>query len=148
VTFTPTIAAILAVLILVGGPIYLVVKAVERRKVRKAEEWRLSTPGFQHHAEIASARIDSLGPLSLEEHQALLFNLLWVSSHQGAVGWEGIVAQTGAARQMVRDHLNSLATDADEAADSDAEKAPASEAADVNEDAAAPEPDTQPKPRH
>jgi hypothetical protein len=146
VTFTPTIAVILCVLILVGGPTYLVGKALERRKVRKGEEWRLSAAGFQHHAEIASARVDSLGPLTLEEHQALLFNLLWVSSHQGAVGWEGIVAQTGAARQMVRDHLNSLAVDADATAAGD--EASVSVAADENEEEETLAPDFHPRPRH
>lgn len=143
-TFTPAIAAILCVLFLVGGPIYLIGKAVERRKARKAEEWRLSDAGYQHHAAIASARVDSLGPLTFAEHEALLFNLLWVSSHQGAIGWDGIVAQTGAARQMVRDHLNSLAKDTDTAA---ADEALAPETA-GEEETKAPEPDAQPIPRH
>lgn len=138
--------ALLALLVLIGGPMYLIGKAVDRRRARKAEEWRLSAAGFQHHAEVASARVDSLGPLTLEEHQALLFNLLWVSSHQGAVDWDGIVAQTGAARQMVRDHLNRLAADTD--ATVAANEAPASEPADEVDETMAPDTDVEPSPRH
>jgi hypothetical protein len=134
------IPALLALMVLIGGPLYLISKAVDRRRAREAEAWRLSTAGFQHHAEIATARVDSLGPLTLEEHQALLFNLLWVSSHQGAVGWDEIVAQTGAARQMVRHHLNSLETETGDH--------PAPEDAEDEEQATTPEPDAQPRRRH
>lgn len=102
-------AVVVGLMLLIGGPLYLVSKAVERHSERKAEAWRVSPAGIQHHAEIAAMRVDSLGPLSLEEHQALLFNILWVSSHQGSIDWPHIVAQTSGARQMVRHHLEGLA---------------------------------------
>lgn len=98
------IPALLALVVLIGGPIYLVGKAVERRRAGKAEAWRLSPEGIQHHATVAALHRDSIGPLSLDEHEALLFNVLWMTSHQGAITWEGIIAQVAGARQMVREN--------------------------------------------
>lgn len=97
------IPAILALMFLIGGPLYLISKAVDRRRARKAEAWRMSPEGVQHHATIASLHRDSIGPLSSDEHEALLFNVLWMTSHQGAITWEGIIAQVAGARQMVRE---------------------------------------------
>ena len=73
-TFEPEIAVVLCLLVLIGGPAYLIGKAVERRRARKAEAWLLSPAGFQHHAMVTSSHVDSLGPLSFAEHEALLFN--------------------------------------------------------------------------
>lgn len=68
-------------------------------------------------------RVGSLGPLSLEEHQALLFNILWVSSHQGAIDWPNIVAQTAGARHMVRHHAEDLVSKDAESAVVDSDSA-------------------------
>ena len=73
-TYEPAIADVLCLFVLIGGPAYLIGKAVERRRARKAEAWWLSPAGFQHHAMVTSSRVDSLGPLSFAEHEALLFN--------------------------------------------------------------------------
>ena len=97
------IPALLALMFLIGGPMYLIGKAVDRRRARKAEAWRVSPEGIQHHATVASLHRDSIGPLSFDEHEALLFNVLWTTSHQGGITWEGIIAQVAGARQMVRE---------------------------------------------
>ena len=97
------IPAVLTLMFLIGGPLYLIGKAVDRRRARRAEAWRMSPEGIQHHATIAALHRDSIGPLSFDEHEALLFNVLWMTSHQGAITWEGIIAQVAGARQMVRE---------------------------------------------
>ncbi|QYF74882.1 hypothetical protein [Cryobacterium sp. PAMC25264] len=97
------IPALLALMVLIGGPMYLIGKAVDRRRARKSVAWRASREGIQHHATVASLHRDSIGPLSFDEHEALLFNVLRMTSHQGAITWEGIIAQVAGARQMVRE---------------------------------------------
>lgn len=99
---------VLVLMVLIGGPLYLVSQAIERHGQKKAAKWKASAEGIQYDAAVASMRMDSLGPLSPLEHEALLFNILWVTTSQGAISWEGIVAQAAAARQMARDHPEGL----------------------------------------
>jgi hypothetical protein len=57
---------------------------------------------------IAGLHLDSLGPLSHVEHEALLLNILFVASMQGTVSFENIVAESALARRMARDHPDGL----------------------------------------
>ena len=99
---------VVVMMILIGGPLYLVGQAMERRAARKAKAWSTSPAGIQQHATVARMRIDSLGPLSQREHDALLYNILFVTSFEGSVTWEGIIAQTAGARQAARHYPNGL----------------------------------------
>jgi hypothetical protein len=93
---------------LIGGPLYLIGKAMERRAARKAKAWAISPAGLEHHTTVAGLRVDSLGPLSQREHDALLCNILFMTSLQGSITWEGVVAQTAGARQVARHYPNGL----------------------------------------
>ncbi len=99
---------VVGLMILIGGPLYLVGKAMERRTVRKAKAWSVSPAGLQQHAAVAMSRVDSLGPLSQKEHEALLYNILFMTSFQGSISWDGIIAQTAAARQVARQYPKGL----------------------------------------
>ena len=106
---------VVVLMFLIGGPLYLIVKGIERGAARKAKAWSASPAGMEQHATVAMMRVDSLGPLSQREHDALLYNILFVTSFQGSITWEGIVAQTAGARQAARHYPNGLPwlTDAD-----------------------------------
>lgn len=99
---------VVGLMVLIGGPLYLVGKAMERRAARKAEAWSISPAGLQRHAVVAMSRLDSLGPLSKKEHEALLHHILFTTSVHGSITWEGIIAQTAAARQVARRYPHGL----------------------------------------
>ena len=64
---------------------------------------------MKHNEMLAQMNRDSLGPLNLDEYEALLVNILWSINMRGAIDWEGVVAQTAISRRVVRDQVNLLA---------------------------------------
>ncbi|WP_150307202.1 hypothetical protein [Planctomonas psychrotolerans] len=114
--FPSSLAVFMLLLILVGGPIWLIGNAVERRRERQAAQADATAAAAIDHTEIADFRYDTLGPLSEAELQALLRLTLFTMSKDGSVTWSETLDNMTVARRIVREHPNGF----DEAGASDA----------------------------